>query len=328
MTSRKLGLRLAACLLNVSEARNKHIVEKIANAALHDQHGHKHPDTSVLNVFSDYDYNRSVITIVSTAEQIGRSVTSACVEGFACIDLSQHDGVHPCLGAIDLIPIYPLSDVRPEECGLVAQVIAEDLAALVPGCSMFLFGHADEKTKKGLAEKRRSLWWFKKNTKADLTQLKSDVGAHPSKRYGLTGVGASPYVINCNVTLDTKDVAAGRLIANAIRSRADGVQALAFPHNGQVEIACNVESRVNTQCPNLLSESRKFISYSICSESYFYVCPRHLENQIRELARLQGINTVGAALVGFTPQDCKKTAEYAISNGIGEFWKKRRGIFM
>ncbi|XP_063284783.1 formiminotransferase N-terminal subdomain-containing protein isoform X2 [Pelobates fuscus] len=307
MTSRKLGLRLAACLLNVSEARNKHIVEKIANAALHDQHGHKHPDTSVLNVFSDYDYNRSVITIVSTAEQIGRSVTSACVEGFACIDLSQHDGVHPCLGAIDLIPIYPLSDVRPEECGLVAQ---------------------DEKTKKGLAEKRRSLWWFKKNTKADLTQLKSDVGAHPSKRYGLTGVGASPYVINCNVTLDTKDVAAGRLIANAIRSRADGVQALAFPHNGQVEIACNVESRVNTQCPNLLSESRKFISYSICSESYFYVCPRHLENQIRELARLQGINTVGAALVGFTPQDCKKTAEYAISNGIGEFWKKRRGIFM
>ncbi|KAM8933609.1 formiminotransferase N-terminal subdomain-containing protein [Pelodytes ibericus] len=328
MASRKLGQGLAACLLNVSEARKKDIVERIARAALHDSHGQKLPDTAVLNVFSDYDYNRSVITIASTTEYIGKSVTAACIEGFACIDLSQHDGLHPCLGAVDLVPIYPLSDVTPEECGHIAQGISEDLATLVPGCSIFLFGQADEQTKKSLAERRKGLGWFKKNTEIDWNKLKADVGAKPSRRYGLTGVGASPYVMNCNVTLDTQDLAAGRTIVTAIRSHRDGVQALAFPHNGQVEIACNVESLSDTQSFSGISEPRKYISYSICGNMFCYVSPQHLEAKIRELAMKQGISTFGAALIGFTPQECKKTAEYAISHGKAEFWKNRRGIFM
>uniref|UniRef100_A0A8C5QLQ5 Formiminotransferase N-terminal subdomain domain-containing protein n=1 Tax=Leptobrachium leishanense TaxID=445787 RepID=A0A8C5QLQ5_9ANUR len=328
MASRRLGLGLVACLLNVSEGRRKDVVEQIARAALQDKHGRKQHNTSVLNIFSDYDYNRSVITIASTAEQIGRSVTLACLEGFACIDLSQHSGIHPCLGAIDLIPIYPLSNIKPEECGRIAQVIAGELATLVPGCSMFLFGHADEKTKKSQAEKRRSLGWFKRNTKVDVTQLKADVGANPSKRYGLTGVGASSYVMNCNVTLDTQDVTTGRSIANVIRCHLDGVQAMAFPHCGQVEIACNIQSFRDSECPNFTPESDKYVLYNICSDTYSYVSPRYLEGQVRCLAKSQDIDTVGAALVGFSPQECKDTAEHAIDHGIGEFWKKRSNISM
>ncbi|KAF6113837.1 formiminotransferase cyclodeaminase N-terminal like [Phyllostomus discolor] len=71
MSSSRLGLRLAACLLNISEARRKHIVENIAKAALLGKNGKKHPEVSVLNIFSDQDYNRSVITIAASIDELG-----------------------------------------------------------------------------------------------------------------------------------------------------------------------------------------------------------------------------------------------------------------
>lgn len=52
---------------------------------------------------------------------LANCVVSACTEAFQSIDLAAHVGVHPCLGAVDLVPIYPLSDVDVEECGTVAQ---------------------------------------------------------------------------------------------------------------------------------------------------------------------------------------------------------------
>ncbi|KAM9305921.1 formiminotransferase N-terminal subdomain-containing protein [Gastrophryne carolinensis] len=327
MASKKVGMKLVACLLNVSEARNKEVVEKIAMAALFDSHKQKYPDTSVLNVFSNYDYNRSVITIASTTEQIGKSVVSACVEGFASIDLSSHDGIHPCLGAIDLVPIYPLSAITLQQCGDIATGIAEELVRCVPGCSTFLFGYADKPELKSLAEKRRSLGWFKKKSEIQVDSLKADVGPKPSSRYGITGVGASPYVMNCNVTLDTQDLSSGRAIAAAIRGRTGGlkgVQAMAFPNSGQVEIACNVESFIDPSA----SEANQYVSYHIGGDKFSYISPLHIEAEIRKLAMQRGISTTGTALVGFTPQQCKTTAEYAISRGIGEFWKKRQGIFM
>ncbi|XP_071975798.1 formiminotransferase N-terminal subdomain-containing protein isoform X2 [Engystomops pustulosus] len=291
--------------------------------------GQKHPDTAVLNVFSNYDYNRSVLTIVSTSEQIGRSVVSSCVEGFTCIDHSRHDGVHPCLGSIDLVPIYPLSGVTLEQCGNIAKGIAEELVTQVPGCSLFLFGYADIPDMRSLADRRRSLGWFRKTL--DVDTIEADIGLKPSGKYGVTGVGASPYVMNCNVTLDTQDLTSGKAIATAIRERTGGlkgVQAMAFPNKGQVEIACNVESFRDISENISELEAAKYISYNICEDTFFYTSPRHIEAEVQNLASCRGIKTVGAALVGFTPQECRITAEYAISHGIHEFWKKRKGVSM
>ncbi|XP_053774894.1 formiminotransferase N-terminal subdomain-containing protein isoform X10 [Desmodus rotundus] len=127
MSSSRLGLRLAACLLNISEARRKHIVENIAKAALLGKNGRKHPEVSVLNIFSDQDYNRSVITIAASVDELGNSVLAACLEAFQSIDMEVQEGIHPCLGAVDLIPIYPLVGVGVEECGAVARTPWEKL---------------------------------------------------------------------------------------------------------------------------------------------------------------------------------------------------------
>ncbi|XP_061429942.1 formiminotransferase N-terminal subdomain-containing protein isoform X3 [Lethenteron reissneri] len=147
-------LRLAASLLNVSGARDPKVVEAVAWAALRTPHGRLFPNATVLNVFADLEYNRSVITIVAPVETLGESLVSACVRACALIDVSAHSGGHPCLGSVDLVPVHPLSDsVGLRECGRVAQ-----------------------------------------------------------------GVGATPYVMNCNVTIDSTDLRLGRRIAHVLRA--------------------------------------------------------------------------------------------------------------
>ncbi|XP_059872339.1 formiminotransferase N-terminal subdomain-containing protein isoform X3 [Delphinus delphis] len=218
MSSSRLGLRLAVCLLNISEARRKYIVENVAKAALLEKNasaglqdteiddllrcahmlfskrlhtvpsiflhiGQKHPEVSVLNVFSDQGYNRSVITIAASVAELGNSVLAACLEAFQSIDMEVQEGIHPCLGAVDLIPIYPLSGVGVEECGAVARNLAENLVQHVPGCSVFFFGEADLPEKRTLVQRRKQLGWF---TRRDFSALKPDLGVAPARRCGLT----------------------------------------------------------------------------------------------------------------------------------------------
>ncbi|KAM6178378.1 formiminotransferase N-terminal subdomain-containing protein [Rhynchocyon petersi] len=277
MSSSRGGLRLAACLLNISEARRKCVVENVAKAALLERNGQKLPEVSVLNIFSDQDYNRSVITIVAAVDKLG---------------------------------------------------IAEKLVLCVPGCSVFLFGEADLPEKRSLVQRRKQLGWF---SRRDPSSLEPDLGAAPTRRCGLTGVGASPYVMNCNVTIDSQDLAAGKGIATAIRGSSacglKGVQAMAFPHEGKIEIACNVESFEDQEAGRLLEDSQ-YLTYSVLGNSFSYVAPHYIEAQVKKLASARGIGTAGRALVGFTPQECKDCAEYAIQASIGAFWKKRGGIFM
>ncbi|XP_074071468.1 formiminotransferase N-terminal subdomain-containing protein isoform X2 [Macrotis lagotis] len=325
MSSSRLGLRLAACLLNISEARRKNVVEKIAKAALFEEDGKEHSEVTVLNIFSDSEYNRSVITIAAPVEKLANSILAACVKAFQLIDMEVQEGIHPCLGAVDLIPIYPLSGIGVEECGMVARSLAEKLTIHVPGCSLFLFGEADQPEKQSLVQRRKQLGWF---SRREFSSLKPDIGTMPNKRCGLTGIGASPYVMNCNVTIDSQDLTMGKKIASMIRgSNVDGlkgVQAMAFPHDGKIEIACNVES-FEDEKP---IENKGYMTYYILEHQYSYISPQSLEAQIKKLAHDQGISTIETALVGFTPQECKDCAEYALRKKIGEFWKKREGIFM
>ncbi|XP_049629240.1 formiminotransferase N-terminal subdomain-containing protein isoform X1 [Suncus etruscus] len=328
MSSSRLGLRLAACLLNISEARRKHIVENIARAALLEKNGQKHPEVSVLNIFSDQDYNRSVITIAASVDELGDSVLAACLEAFQSVDMEVQEGIHPCLGAVDLIPIYPLSGVGVEECGAVARSLAKKLVLHVPGCSVFLFGEADLPRKRSLVQRRKQLGWF---TRRDFSALEWDLGATPARSCGLTGVGASPYVMNCNVTINSEDLALGKELASAIRGSnvhgLKGVQAMAFPHEGKIEIACNVES-FEAQGTEETCKDAQYMSYTVHGDRFSYVSPHYIETRVKELARERGITTLGKALIGFTPNECKNCAEYAIKEGIGEFWKMRGGIFM
>lgn len=278
-----------------------------------------------MNIFNDHDYNRSVITIVSAIDSIREAVLSACEKACSLIDMRSHSGVHPCLGAVDLIPIYPLGEeVHPDDCAKEARAVAEGLTEHVPGTSVFLFGWADTPLQRGLAQRRKEMSWFKKSP--DLNQIKPDLGPAPERKYGLTGVGASPYVMNCNVTIDTQNIKLGRRIASAIRESTEGglpgVQVLALPHDGTVEIACNVESFKGAP------PSEEWPVFHISGQTYCHVPASAITGRVWELASAQGVSTMGTALVGFTPTECRGLAELALSQGIAEFWKEQQRIRM
>uniref|UniRef100_A0A1A7YXC1 Formiminotransferase N-terminal subdomain domain-containing protein n=1 Tax=Iconisemion striatum TaxID=60296 RepID=A0A1A7YXC1_9TELE len=329
MASSPVARRLVACLFNISEARRGHLVETVARAALYDSEGVKREETTVLNIFNDFDYNRSVITIVATIDSIREAVLSACQKACELIDMHTHTGVHPCMGAVDLIPIYPLGEeVGVEDCAQEARAVAQGLTERVRGTSVFLFGWADSPSRRGLAQRRKELGWFKKTP--DLLAIRPDFGPQPLKRYGLTGVGASPYVMNCNVTIDTQDIRIGHSIAAAIRESTPGgipgLQVLALPHEGAVEIACNVES-VTAPPPGQLTD-QPWPSFSIDGQLYCHASASLISTRVAELAVRWGVGLKGTALVGFTPHECRALAALALSRGVGEFWKEQHRIRM
>ncbi|XP_028447130.1 formiminotransferase N-terminal subdomain-containing protein isoform X3 [Perca flavescens] len=278
MALSSLGSRLVACLLNVSEARRKDLVETVAKAALYNAEGVRREGTTVLNIFNDHDYNRSVITIVASIDSI---------------------------------------------------TLAEGLTERVQGTSAFLFGWADSPLQRGLAQRRKEMGWFKKTP--DMQAIRPDMGPQPQKQFGLTGVGASPYVMNCNVTIDTQDMAMGRSIAAAIRESAPGglpgVQVLALPHQGAVEIACNVES-VKGSPTGDTSAGEPWPCFSIGGQLYCHAPASLITARVAELAERQGVRAMGTALVGFTPCECRGLAELALSREIAEFWKVQGRIRM
>lgn len=136
--------------------------------------------------------------------------------------------------------------------------------------------------------------------------------------------------MNCNVTIDTQDVGFGRQIATALRATSPGglvgVQAMAFAHEGKVEIACNVEG-IYVDNTSVLSEKEK--ESLTCSFGNCYHMPADIiESRVKEMAADRDIETVGTALVGFSPKEAHRLAVHALLTGEGEYWRSRTDVPM
>ncbi|KAA8496515.1 Glutamate formimidoyltransferase [Porphyridium purpureum] len=245
---------LLACLLNLSEARNVSKVEEVAAAA-------GCAGAAIVHVFRDHDYNRSVITLVGKKESLLGAVKGACSKAIELLDLREHIGHHARAGVVDLIPFHPLTEDDEElrDCAELAQKTARFLEDR--GMHAFLYGAADPQGR-SLVYRRKMLHWFQNGAPLSNAEHIRDlklagewaeygppIGSTDCvswQKLGIAGVGATPYVINFNVTLESADMKLGRAIAAQIRATAasglEGVESMAFPHDGRVEIACNLRS--------------------------------------------------------------------------------------
>lgn len=138
--------------------------------------------------------------------------------------------------------------------------------------------------------------------------------------------------MNCNVTIDTRDLALGRIVASAIRESSPGgipgVQVMALPHEGDVEIACNVESVQGGPPLSSSNGEEKWPSFTIGGQIFCHAPASLITARVAELSRHHGVGIKGTALVGFTPRECQRLAERALSNGTGEFWKELHRVHM
>lgn len=197
------------CVVNISEGRRPHVVEAIAATA----------GTDLLDVHRDADHNRSVLTLVGEAAP--RAVAATAV---AALDLRSHQGVHPRIGVVDVVPFVALDGAEPGDAVAARDAFgtwaADELA--VPG-----FAYGAERT---LPEVRRGAF-------ADLAPTWGPATPHPTA--GAVAVGARPLLVAYNLWLAPGtglDVA--RRAARAVRSPE--VRALGLAVGDQVQVSMNL----------------------------------------------------------------------------------------
>jgi len=196
------------CVVNISEGRDRSAIDAIARAA----------GTELLDVHTDPDHNRSVLTLVGEAAP--RSVAKAAVDR---LDLRRHQGAHPRIGVVDVVPFVPL-----EGSTLADAVAARDAfsawAAEELGVPCFRYG--PERT---LPEIRRG---------AFTTVFPDDGPDAPHQTAGAMAVGARPVLIAYNIWLAEPDLAVAKQVAAAIRSPS--VRALGLRVGDEVQVSMNL----------------------------------------------------------------------------------------
>jgi glutamate formiminotransferase len=212
------------CVPNVSEGRNAAVIEAIA-AAL------RSTGARLLDLHTDADHHRSVFTLAGSSAAVEDAALVLATECVARIDLRQHHGVHPRMGALDVVPFVPLAGASMVDCvGLARRVGAQIAAELdVP---VYLYGDAAVRPEgRSLSALRgRGLSALEERMKGG--GFAPDFGSassHPTA--GATAVGARSVLIAYNVLLETADVSIARRIAVAMRESQGGlrgVQALGF----------------------------------------------------------------------------------------------------
>lgn len=240
------------CVVNISEGRRPDVVAAIVAGC----------GPALLDVHTDPDHHRSVLTLAGPAEELAEAALALTRRAVELIDLSVHAGVHPRLGAVDVVPFVPLAPDGTDRAAAVARRWGERAAAEI-GIPVFLYGDADP-AGRSLPDLRRTAF----------RERRPDFGPpmpHPTA--GGLAVGARPVLVAVNCELDggpgtglAADLAAARAVARAVRERdggLPGVRALGFilASKSRAQVSMNLvdlpATGVETACEAVRREAER-----------------------------------------------------------------------
>ncbi|PLV56947.1 glutamate formimidoyltransferase [Thermotoga sp. SG1] len=238
-------MKLVESVPNFSEGRRKEVVEKIVAEAK------KYDRVWVLDWSMDADHNRSVVTLVGEPENLINALFDMTKKAVELIDLRNHTGQHPRMGAADVIPLVPLYNVTMDECVQYSKILGKRIGEEL-GVPVYLYEKsATHPERENLANIRRGEFeGFFEKIKDPM--WKPDFGpdrVHPSA--GVTAVGAREFLIAFNVNLGTGDVSVAEKIARAIRFSSGGLRyvkaiGIELKEKGIVQVSINVTNHKKT----------------------------------------------------------------------------------
>ncbi|HEX7185219.1 MAG TPA: glutamate formimidoyltransferase [Thermoanaerobaculia bacterium] len=208
------------CVPNVSEGRRPEVVARLAVAAS------SAPGARLLDVSSDPDHNRTVLTLAGDAEGLHRSLLALYEAALAEIDLTRHQGVHPRVGAVDVAPFVPLGDTPMEAAAAAAERLAREVAGRF-ALPVYLYERAARRPERRLLAEIRRGGFEGFAAKIEDPAWAPDFGparVHPTA--GVTVIGARFFLIAFNAVLDTGDVGIARAVARKVRESAGGLPAV------------------------------------------------------------------------------------------------------
>ncbi len=249
--------QIVECVPNFSEGRRKEVVEDIASAV------REVDGVRILDVEMDASHNRAVLTFIGEPSVVQEAAFRSVAKAVELIDLNVHEGEHPRIGAADVIPFIPISNISMEECVRLAHKLGERIwkELEVP---VYFYAEAALKPERRLLPKIR---------KGEFEALKEEMGVKPERApevgeprihptAGATVVGARGPLIAYNVNLRTDDLDLAKRIAKGIRASNGGfpeIQAKGFrlEDQGLVQVSMNLLNFRVTTIPRVFEAIRE-----------------------------------------------------------------------
>jgi glutamate formiminotransferase/formiminotetrahydrofolate cyclodeaminase len=232
-------MSLVECVPNFSEGRNPETIAAIRDAIA------ATPNTHVLDVSSDPSHNRTVVTFVADLASAADAAFAGISVAHARIDLTQHHGEHPRIGATDVVPFIPLEGTTMDDCIALAKQLGQRVGTEL-GIPVFLYERAATRAdRENLADVRRGEF---EGLRTDILTNDAripDFGprqVHPTA--GATAIGARPFLVAYNVYLGPEsNLAVAKEVAKAVRGSSGGlryVKGLGLAIDGQAQVSMNL----------------------------------------------------------------------------------------
>ena len=246
--------QLIECIPNFSEARRPEVIDQIAAAI------QSVDDVKLLDRSSDLDHNRTVLTFAGTPFAVEEAAFRAIKTASELIDLNNHTGEHPRIGATDVVPFVPLNGATMDECIEMAKRLGERVGNEL-GIPVYLYEAAAARPERANLENIR---------KGQYEGLKAEVESNPDRQpdfgparlgsAGATVIGARNPLIAFNVYLTTEDVDIAKKIAKAIRHSSGGlrhVKALGLLVEGRAQVSMNLTNFRETPIARVVETIRR-----------------------------------------------------------------------
>jgi glutamate formiminotransferase len=231
-------MSLVECIPNVSEGRRDEVLAACVDAV-------RRTGVKLLNVHSDPSNNRSVLSVAGRPDALMTAVLALVEQAVTSIDLRRHQGVHPRVGAVDVVPFVPLHDTPMTAAVALARQVGAEVARQF-GIPVFLYAEAATSPDRRRLERIRRGQFEGLATRLREPIWQPDYGpAVPHPAAGATVVGARGPLIAYNVNLATDDVSVAREIARAVRESSGGLphvkaMGVLLAHRGLAQISMNL----------------------------------------------------------------------------------------
>jgi len=264
------------CVPNFSEGRDRGVVEAIVEAASSAR------GAAVLDWTMDPDHHRSVVTLAGEPEAVLEAAVRSVGAAVERIDLTQHRGVHPRIGAADVVPFVPVSGITLGDCAALARRAGEEIWRRYRVPVYFYEAAAMTPERRRLELVRRGQFEELRHAVAHDASRAPDVGGpllHPTA--GAVAVGARKFLVAFNVDLETRDAAVARRIARRIRESSGGLP-------GVKAIGVYLASRGVAQVSMNLTDFERTPAGTVF-------------DAIEEEARREGVAIASSEIIGLVP---------------------------
>ena len=270
---------------NISKGRNKEVIEACVDQI------RSTPGCTLLNYSSDEDHNRTVITYMGSLEGCEEASVKLAKKAVELIDLTKHEGAHPRMGCVDVMPFIPIKEATMEECDELAHRVGERIAkeADLP---VFLYEKsASAPHRQNLAKIRKGQFEGMAEKVKDPDWIPDFGGQRIHPTGGTVAVGARPPLIAFNINLGTSDLEIAKRIGKIIRESSGGLKCV--------------------KAMGVMLEDRNIAQVSI-NMTDFTVTPLYRVTElVKAEAARYGVPVIGTEIIGLAPmQAFFDTAEY------------------